>query len=50
MGGDRWCVLCLEVAEEPTRRGGALVAEEPKSKGVWPWASMALGGMALGLH
>ncbi|KAK9092140.1 hypothetical protein Syun_027051 [Stephania yunnanensis] len=37
MGGDRWCVLCLEVAEEPSssrrssaRRGGAqLVAEEP---------------------
>ncbi|KAK9147813.1 hypothetical protein Scep_006570 [Stephania cephalantha] len=28
--GDRWCVLCLEVSEEPARHGGAqLVAEEP---------------------
>ncbi|KAK9160467.1 hypothetical protein Syun_006808 [Stephania yunnanensis] len=40
--GDRWCVLCLEVAEEPSlsRRSPAL---QSKMR-VWPWASMALGG------
>ncbi|KAK9134507.1 hypothetical protein Syun_013837 [Stephania yunnanensis] len=48
MEGDRWCVICLEVSEEPSssrrspaRRGGA----QPYSKmRVWPWASMALDG------
>ncbi|KAK9150222.1 hypothetical protein Syun_008531 [Stephania yunnanensis] len=41
--GDRWYVLCLEVAEEPSssRRSPALQSK----MGVWPWA-----GMALGLH
>ncbi|KAK9118776.1 hypothetical protein Scep_016869 [Stephania cephalantha] len=31
MGGDRWCVLCLEVSEEPglVARGAQLVTEEP---------------------
>ncbi|KAK9150914.1 hypothetical protein Syun_009223 [Stephania yunnanensis] len=34
--GDRWCVLCLEVSEEPSssRRSPALQSK----MGVWPWA------------
>ncbi|KAK9100413.1 hypothetical protein Scep_023843 [Stephania cephalantha] len=55
MGGDRWCVLCLEVSEEPSSsrrnpacRGGAQPYRVRWGYGlgrVWPWA-----GMALGLH
>ncbi|KAK9140621.1 hypothetical protein Scep_010302 [Stephania cephalantha] len=53
MGGERWCVLCLEVSEEPT------VTEEPNLSrrspnfyivrwGYGTWAGMASGGYDLG--
>ncbi|KAK9087809.1 hypothetical protein Syun_030203 [Stephania yunnanensis] len=43
--GDRWCVLCLGITEEPSlsRRSPALQSK----MGLWPWASMALGGYDL---
>ncbi|KAK9098931.1 hypothetical protein Syun_025976 [Stephania yunnanensis] len=53
MGGDRWCVLCLEVSEESgsSRRSPACCEGAQPYRvrwgyglgRVWPWAGMALG-------
>ncbi|KAK9128266.1 hypothetical protein Syun_017063 [Stephania yunnanensis] len=44
-GIDSWWILCLEVSEESSssRRSPTLQSK----MGVWPWASMALGGYGL---